>query len=95
MELLQKEKDVTILTGIIKALTQNTNVMRLNNLMNFLPFCLRRYDERELNFGNFVEKRDDAKDLRSLAFDLLELSIEKQSINLNLAAAEVFDKFGK
>lgn len=51
--------------------------MKLNNLLNFLPHCLRRYDERELNFGNFVEKRDDAKDLRSLAFDLLEFSIEK------------------
>ena len=38
--------------------------------------CLRRFEVRELDFGNFKEKRDDAKDLRSISFDLLEALVE-------------------
>lgn len=40
--------------------------------------CLRRFEKKELDFGSFKEVRDDAKDLRSLAFDLLELGIDNK-----------------
>lgn len=46
-------------------------------MVDYLSFTLRRFEERELDFGNFKEKRDDAKDLRSLSFDLLEIGVEK------------------
>ncbi|CAK76209.1 unnamed protein product (macronuclear) [Paramecium tetraurelia] len=93
LEMLQKEKDIQILTGIIKALTQNIQHIKLNNLTQYLTFCLRRYEEKELNFGNFVEKRDDAKDLRSLSFDLLESFLSIQNVELKPILVEVFDKF--
>lgn len=51
--------------------------MKLTSLAEYLSYTLRRFEERELDFGNFKEKRDDAKDLRSLSFDLLELGVEK------------------
>ncbi|CAD8147815.1 unnamed protein product [Paramecium octaurelia] len=92
-EMLQNEKEIPILTGIIKALTQNIQHIKLVNLTQYLTFTLRRYEEKELNFGNFVEKRDDAKDLRSLSFDLLELFIDKYNLEIKPILVEVFDKF--
>ncbi|CAD8167887.1 unnamed protein product [Paramecium pentaurelia] len=95
LEMLQNEKDIQILTGIIKALTQNIQYIKLNNLTQYLTFCLRRYEEKELNFGNFVEKRDDAKDLRSLSFDLLESFLDLQNLELKSILIEVFEKFAE
>ncbi|CAD8151177.1 unnamed protein product [Paramecium pentaurelia] len=95
LEMLQNEKDLQILTGIIKALTQNIQHIKLFNLIQYLTYCLRRYEEKELNFGNFTEKRDDAKDLRSLSFDLLELFFDMQSFDMKPILTEVFDKFNE
>ena len=55
---------------------------------------LQRFEERELDFGNFKEKRDDAKDLRSLSFDLLEINADKQYVDYETVIKEVFHKFG-
>lgn len=61
----------------VKALTQISNVIRIPNIFPGLSKVLRRFEERELDFGNFKEKRDDAKDLRSLSLDLLEIYADK------------------
>lgn len=92
--MLGTEQDLALLAGIVKALTQVASVTKLSQLLPNLSKCLKRFEERELDFGNFKEKRDDAKDLRSLSFDLLEICLDKQELNLDDVVAVVIDKFG-
>ena len=72
-----KEQDIDILTSIVKAITSAIFTIDVGNFFQVLSEnCLRRFQVRELDFGQFKEKRDEAKDLRSLAFDLLEIGID-------------------
>ncbi|KAM3134251.1 hypothetical protein pb186bvf_013671 [Paramecium bursaria] len=93
VNLLVVETDLQILIAAVKALTQISNVIRIPNIFPGLSRVLQRFEERELDFGNFKEKRDDAKDLRSLSFDLLEINADKQYVDYETVIKEVFHKF--
>lgn len=93
LQLLEKEKDLNILTGAIKALAQVVDKMQIVNLLDALKFTLTRFEERELHFGNFIERRDEAKDLRSLSFDLLEQALGKQYLDLRNTIILALEKF--
>lgn len=66
---IQAEKEIEILQALIKAITQSVYHGGLKCsaalLQALKTSCLNRFEVRELDFGNFKEKRDDAKDLRS------------------------------
>lgn len=68
--LLSREQDLTILTSLVKAITtaiysQPDIIEAYLTLDKFLlPLskqCLQKFQIRELDFGNFKDKRDDAK----------------------------------
>ncbi|CAD8155923.1 unnamed protein product [Paramecium octaurelia] len=75
----QKEKDIQILTGIIKVITQNIQYIKLNNLIQYQTFCLRRYEVKELNFG-------------ILTYDLFHSIYQNHSYQYKIQI-EVFEKF--
>ena len=66
--MIQMEKDIDILIAVVKSITtalyynvENVHVDKKRFLNPFSEICLRRFEIRELDFGNFKEKRDDAK----------------------------------
>jgi cullin-associated NEDD8-dissociated protein 1 len=103
--MIDKERDISLLTSLVKAITtsvyssQDLILKFLSREGFLLPLsrnCLRRFELRELDFGNFKEKRDDAKDLRSISFDLLESLIEAKLDYLREDIMnEVLTHFGK
>ena len=66
--MIQEERDNDVLIAVVKSITtalyynvENVHVDTTRFLNPFSQICLRKFEIRELDFGNFKEKRDDAK----------------------------------
>jgi cullin-associated NEDD8-dissociated protein 1 len=100
VHILGLEQDIDILIAVVKAITTSfyhSSGSHVQFLPSLSASALRRFEIRELDFGNFKEKRDDAKDLRSLGFHLVEIAIDRgHGLDLQIGACldEVIANFG-